>query len=139
MQVKEIMTKTVKYIDPNTALNDAAQIMLNKDIGALPVGENDRLVGMVTDRDITIRAVAKSNDPHATTVREIMTPKCIYCFEDDSIEEAAKNMGEHQIRRLPVLNKDKRLVGVVSLGDICCKGSKQAAVEALDAISKSAQ
>lgn len=138
MQVREIMTKAVKYIDPNTPLKEAAHIMLDKDVGSLPVGENDRLVGVITDRDITIRAIAKSNDPQTTTVRQIMTPKCIYCFEEDSIEEAAKHMGEHQIRRLPVLNKDKRLVGVISLGDICCKGSKQAAAEALDAISKQA-
>lgn len=135
MQVKDIMTKSVKYIDPSLTLTETAKIMLEKDIGALPVGENDRLTGMITDRDISIRATAKGLNPQSTTVKQVMTPHCLYCFENDSVEDAARNMGKNQIRRLPVMNKDKRLVGIVSLGDLSCKGCKEIAGEALATIS----
>lgn len=136
MKIKEIMTKEVKYIDPNTTLKEAAHIMRDKDIGSLPVGENDHLIGVITDRDITIRAIANGSDPKTETVKKIMTPKCLYCFEEDSVEETAKNMAENQIRRLPVMNKDKRLVGIISLADISIKASKQTAGEALQGISQ---
>ena len=135
MQVKDIMTKEVKYIAPNLTLKEAAGIMREKDIGALPVGENDHLTGVITDRDITVRAIANGFDPKTTTVKQAMTPKCLYCFENDSIEETAKNMAENQVRRLPVMNKDKRLVGIISLADISIK-AKQAAGEALQGISQ---
>ncbi|HUX79778.1 MAG TPA: CBS domain-containing protein, partial [Alphaproteobacteria bacterium] len=126
MKVKEIMTKEVKFIDPNLSIKEAARLMKERDLGALPVGENDKLVGVITDRDITIRALANGHDIESVTIKEIMTPHCLYCFEEDSIEDAAKNMGKNQIRRLPVINKDKRLVGIISLGDIVSKGSKPA-------------
>ena len=136
MKIKEIMTKDVKYIEPNLTIKEAAKIMKDKDVGALPVGENDKLTGVITDRDITIRAIANGSDPQTTTVKEAMTPNCLYCFEEDSIEDTAKNMAENQVRRLPVMNKDKRLVGIVALADLCTKGSKQSAGEALQGISQ---
>jgi CBS domain-containing protein len=136
MQVKEIMTREVKFIDPKSNIKEAARHMREKDVGVLPVGENDRLVGVITDRDITIRAIANGHDPASITIKEVMTPKTLYCFEEDSVEDAAKNMGQNQVRRLPVLNKDKRLVGIISLGDIVSKGSKPAAAEALFFVSQ---
>lgn len=137
-KAKEIMTKEVKYIEPNTKVKEAARLMNEMDIGFLPVGENDRIIGIVTDRDITIRSVAKGHNPEQVTVREIMTPKCLYCLAEAEIEEVAENMGKNQIRRLPVLNEEKRLVGIVSLGDLVCKGSKEHAGHALHAISQRA-
>ncbi len=136
MKVKEIMTREVKYIDPNSTVKEAARQMREKDVGALPVGENDRLIGVITDRDITIRAIANGHDPDSITIKQVMTPKTLYCYEEDSVEDAAKNMGQNQVRRFPVLNTDKRLVGIISLGDIVSKGAKPAAAEALFLISK---
>ncbi|HEY3251419.1 MAG TPA: CBS domain-containing protein [Ignavibacteria bacterium] len=121
MQIKEVMTPRPEFIEPATTIMDAAQRMQDRDIGAIPVGENDRLVGMVTDRDITTRAVAGGNDPKTTPVRDIMTRGICYCYENDNIEKAAKIMEDKQIRRLVVLNKDKRMVGIVSLGDFAVK------------------
>lgn len=139
MKIKDIMTKEVKFIEPTVTLKEAANIMREKNIGALPVGENDQLTGVITDRDIAIRAIANGSDPKTTTVKQAMTPKCLYCFEEDSIEETGRNMSENQVRRLPVLNKDKRLVGIVALADIILKGSKQTAAEALQGISQRAK
>jgi CBS domain-containing protein len=136
MKIKDIMTKEVKYINPNTTIKEAAHIMRDKDIGSLPVSENDQIIGVITDRDIAIRAIANGSDPQTETVKQIMTPKCLYCFEEDSVEDTAKNMAENQIRRLPVMNKEKRLVGIISLADISIKASKQAAGEALQSISQ---
>ena len=92
--------------------------MKQKDIGFLPVGENDRLIGMITDRDIVIRAIADGQDPAAAKVRDAMTSKTYYCFDDQDVEEICNNLGEIKVRRLPVVNRDKRLVGVVTLGDL---------------------
>ena len=118
MQLKDVMTSNVEVVHPNTMLQDAAKKMRDLDIGSLPVCDGQRLVGTLTDRDITIRAIAEGRDPKATSVREAMTPQIIYCFEDQPVEEAAKLMKERQIRRLPVISRDKRLVGIVSLGDL---------------------
>ena len=109
--------------------------MVDIDAGVLPVGENDRLVGMLTDRDITIRAVAKGKAPDRTKVRDVMSPEIKYIYEDESVEDAAENMGTLQIRRLPVLNREKRLVGIVSLGDLALK-KKAKAGDALKGISQ---
>jgi CBS domain-containing protein len=124
MKISEIMTPDPELIDPTASIRDAAQRMKNEDIGALPVGENDRLIGMVTDRDITMRAVAEDRQPSSTSVREVMSEKIYYCFEDDDIEDAAKCMAENQVRRLPILNRDKRLTGIVSLADIAQSGEE---------------
>jgi len=124
MRISEIMTRDPELIDPNSSIRDAARRMKNEDIGALPIGENDRLIGMVTDRDIAIRAVAEDRDSTSTTVRDVMSEKIYYCFEDDDIEDAARCMAENQVRRLPILNRDKRLTGIVSLADIAQTGEE---------------
>jgi CBS domain-containing protein len=118
MQLKDVMTSNVEVVHPNAMVQDAAKKMRDLDVGSLPVCDGQRLVGTLTDRDITIRAIAEGRDPKATSVREAMTPQIVYCFEDQPVEEAAKLMKEKQIRRLPVINRDKRLVGIVSLGDL---------------------
>ena len=119
MQVKDVMTKRAECVKPSSSLQEAAQKMKNLDVGPLPVcGDNDRLVGMITDRDITVRAVAEGCDIRTTTVKEVMTPDILYCFEDQDVQEAARQMRDNQVRRLVVLNGDKRLVGIVSLGDL---------------------
>jgi len=117
-KVKDVMTKECEWIAPETTLMDAAKIMEEKDCGFLPVGENDKLIGMVTDRDITIRAVAKGKDAKLTTVREIMTEKTYYCYDDDKIEDACRAMGDLKVKRFPVVDSKKRLVGIVSFGDV---------------------
>jgi CBS domain-containing protein len=117
MRVSEVMTHDVRLASPDESIRDAARMMAEQDIGALPVGENDRLVGMITDRDITLRAVAKGKGPDAK-VRDVMTQQICYCFEDEELDQVSRNMSDIQIRRLPVLNRDKRLVGIVSLGDL---------------------
>ncbi len=135
MQVQKIMTPTVHIADPNMTIRDAARCMRADNIGALPVGENDRLIGMITDRDIVVRAVAEERSPGSTAVREVMSEGICYCFEDDDTEGAAQIMANHQVRRLPVLNRNKRLVGVVALADIS-RAEDEAAQGALKDISE---
>ncbi|MCB1650493.1 MAG: CBS domain-containing protein [Alphaproteobacteria bacterium] len=118
------MTPQCQWIAPDKTANDAAKIMKEQDFGFLPVGENDRLIGMVTDRDIVMRTLAEARDPQATQVRDIMTPKTYYCYDDQNVEDVCNNMGEIQVRRLPVVNRDKRLVGIVSLGDLAQGASR---------------
>ena len=115
MFVKQCMTTEVELGSPEMTLQKAAQKMRDGNFGSLPIEENDRLVGMVTDRDITVRAVAEGKDPTKAAVWEIMSKKVLYCFEDQTLEDVAKNLGTNQIRRLPVLNRNKRLVGILSL------------------------
>lgn len=136
MQVRECMTTDVKIINPDMNLREAAGLMRALDTGFLPVGENDRLVGTLTDRDITLRAVCEGKDPNAAKVRETMSEHVAYCFDDQDTREAADIMANRQIRRLAVLNHDKRLVGVVSLGDIVDRAhDEEAAEHALEEIS----
>jgi len=117
MKISEIMTRNVVLANPDQTISDAAQMMAECDTGALPVGENDRLVGVITDRDIAIRAVARHRSLD-TPVREVMSREVLYCYDDDDAEQVAKNMGDNQVRRLPVINRQKRLVGIVSVGDL---------------------
>ena len=117
MRVSEVMTRNVEIIDPSQSVHKAAQFMRDMDVGSLPVGENDRLVGMVTDRDIVVRAVALGKPPGAP-VRDVMTTDVRYCFEDENVSTVAENMADQQVRRLPVLNREKRLVGILALGDL---------------------
>lgn len=132
MRAREIMSREVKVASPQDTLQQVARLMAELDAGALPVAENDRLVGMVTDRDIAVRGDARGCDPKQTPVREVMsTGKIKYCFEDEEVEAIARNMAEQQIRRLPVVNRDKRLVGIISLGDISAHTSGLTAGEAL--------
>lgn len=125
MQVSECMTQDVKVASPSETLQQAARAMAEADTGFLPVGDNDRLVGIITDRDIAIRAVGCGCAPD-TRVRDVMSEEVRYCFEDDDVDDVLDNMAEEQIRRLPVVNRDKRLVGVVSIGDLAAS-SQQAA------------
>src|SRR5262249_36172401 len=141
MQVKEVMTRGVECIHPDATLQEAAQKMRELDVGLLPVcGANDRLVGMLTDRDITVRATAEGEDPWTGLVRDVMTSNIIYGFEDQDIAEAARLMKENQVRRLVVLNRDKRLVGIVSLGDLAVDtGDEQLAGSTLEGVSEPAK
>jgi CBS domain-containing protein len=135
MHVNEAMSTDVKIASPNQTLKEAAAIMAEIDAGVLPVGDNDRLVGMITDRDIAVRGVAKGLKPDAK-VREVMSQEVMYCFEDEDIEDVALNMAELKVRRLPVLNRDKRLVGIISLGDIAMADGPDSAGEAIVGISE---
>ncbi|HET7848967.1 MAG TPA: CBS domain-containing protein [Pseudolabrys sp.] len=121
MKVNEIMTRDVEVASPNETLEHAAKVMASLDAGVLPVGENDRLVGMITDRDIAVRGIARGKGPDAR-VAEVMSRDVKYCFEDQDVDEVCRNMGEIQVRRLPVINRDKRLVGILSLGDVAFEG-----------------
>jgi CBS domain-containing protein len=134
MRVSEAMTRDVRICTPGSTIRECAQQMAEIDAGSIPVGENDRLIGMVTDRDIAIRAVAEGKGPD-TPVREVMTTDMRYVFEDEDLAHVAKNMGEIQVRRLPVVNRDKRLVGIVSLGDIAQNEGKSA-TKAVTGISR---
>jgi CBS domain-containing protein len=118
MQIKEVMTRDVEVVRPSAPLKEAAEKMKTLDVGALPVCDGRRLVGMLTDRDISVRAVAEGRDPLDTEVQEVMTANVVYAFEDQRVEEAAQLMSDNQIRRLPIIDRDKLLVGIVSLGDL---------------------
>lgn len=135
MQVSKLMTRDVQLITPTQTIRDAARMMLELDAGALPVQQDDRLVGMITDRDIAVRAVAEGKSPD-TLVREVMSSEVLYCFDDQEIKDIARNMGEVKVRRLPVLNRDKRLVGIVSLGDLALNKEPELTASAVTNISK---
>ena len=136
MQIGEVMTRTVRIAGPGDTLQHAAQMMAAADAGVLPVAENDRLIGMITDRDIAIRGAACGCDPTRTSVRQVMTRGDVeYCFEDEEIDYVARNMAQLQVRRLPVLNRQKRLVGIVSLSDLSHRTDASAAGDALRGVS----
>ena len=140
MRVSEVMTRGVECTRPDATLQEAAAKMKSLDVGPLPVCDNDRLVGMVTDRDITVRATAEGEAPTDVRVRDVMTPEVIYCFEDALVGDAALLMQQKQVRRLLVLNRDKRLVGIVSLGDLAVKTRDEGlSGEALEQVSEPAQ
>jgi len=131
MKVSEAMTKDVRMTRPDQKIRDAALLMAELDIGVLPVEENDRLVGMITDRDIVVRAVADGRGPD-TPIRDVMTREVLYCFDDQTVDEVSQNMADIRVRRLPVMNRQKRLVGILSLGDLAL--SDQAVDEAGEAL-----
>ena len=135
MYVREVMTPEVVVASPDDTLQRAAEMMIDIDAGVLPVGEGDRLVGMLTDRDITVRAVAAGKQPSECKVREVMSTEIKYIYDDESTEDVARNMTNLQVRRLPVLNREKRLVGIVSLGDLALK-KKSSAADALKGVSR---
>ncbi len=135
MRVSDAMTRDVRVATPGQSIRDVAKIMAEIDAGAMPVGENDRLIGMITDRDIAIRAVAQGKGPE-TPVRDVMSSeKVMYCYDDEELDHVAKNMGDVQVRRLPVVNREKRLVGIVSLGDLANR-ERKAATKAVSGVSK---
>jgi CBS domain-containing protein len=135
-QLKDLMSRDVKVISPEMTIRDAAQTMLDGDFGMMPVGEDDRMIGTISDRDIAIRAVAEGKGPD-TKVRDVMSDGIAWAYEDDSVEKAAKLMSDRQVRRLPVVDRDKRLVGIVALGDFAVDASEiKPAAQALSEISK---
>jgi CBS domain-containing protein len=130
------MTREVRLARPDQTIREAASLMAQLDVGALPVEEDDRLVGMITDRDIAVRAVGQGRGPD-TPIRDVMSRDVKYCFEDQSVDEVTRNMADIRVRRLPVVNRDKRLVGILSLGDLAIDASAQdEAGEALGGISR---
>lgn len=135
-RLSEVMTRNVQVISPNATIKEAAQQMRGGDFGMLPVGENDRMIGAISDRDIAIRAIADGKGSN-TPVRDVMSPGVVWAYDSDSVEDAARLMSEHQVRRLPVVDQDKRLVGIVALGDFAVDSADLApAAEALTEISR---
>ena len=135
MKIQDVMTREVLIASPEQSICEAACIMGDCDTGALPVGEGDRLVGVITDRDIAIRAIAQGKSPN-TPVREVMSHEVLYCFEDEDAELVAKNMADNKVRRLPVLNRGKRLVGIVSIGDLALSTKPNTTGRAVAGISR---
>jgi CBS domain-containing protein len=129
------MTRDVQLVTPTQTIRDAARLMVELDAGSLPVQQDDRLVGMITDRDIAVRAVAQGKSPD-TLVREVMSDEVLYCFEDQEIGDVARNMGDVKVRRLPVVNRDKRLVGIISIGDLALKEEQTLTGSTIARISK---
>lgn len=135
MQVREAMTTEVRTIAPDATIREAARLMADADAGALPVAESERLVGMITDRDIAIRGIAAGKGPD-TTVGETMSSEVKYCYDDEDLDDVCENMSDLQVRRLPVVNREKRLVGILSLADIAGRGNSVHAGEALEGITR---
>ncbi len=138
MQLSEIITRNVETIGPETSVKEAAQRMRSLDVGSLPVCDGRRLLGMVTDRDITIRITSEGRDVNTTPVSEAMTPELAFVFEDDDVRRAAQVMKDRQIRRLPVLDRSKNLVGIVSLGDLSGTGDDKLSGDTLERVSEPA-
>jgi CBS domain-containing protein len=136
MKVKEAMHRGVDWVGPDTPVIELAKLMRSHDIGAVPIGENDRLIGMVTDRDIVCKGLAQDNfDARRATVRDVMTPGIHCCREDDDLAKAVKHMEGLNVRRLPVINKGKRMVGILSLGDVSHSASGDVLAECVKSVS----
>jgi len=135
-KVRDIMTRSPRCVPPDTTLTEVAKIMGELDVGSLPICDDDRLTGMITDRDIVLRAVAHGLDPRSTTVREVMSGSIAFITEDDDVEKATRLFEAKRIRRLPVLTREKRLVGIVSLGDLAVNAGAGLGGEALKEISE---
>jgi CBS domain-containing protein len=118
MLIRDVMTEQVLTVNPEASIFDVARLMRDEDIGAVPVAENDRLIGMVTDRDIVVRALADRHFKFGTRARAVMSEKMFYCFADQEVDDVLENMGELQVRRMPVVDRDKRLVGIVTIRDL---------------------
>jgi CBS domain-containing protein len=140
MKISEIMTPNVEVVSPGATLQEAASKMRDLDVGPIPVCDGERIHGIVTDRDITIRATAEGLDPKTTSVDRVMTPGVHWCYEDDDVEAAERLMRDNQVRRILVMNRDKKLVGIVSLGDIAVDANQdQQTANTLEGISQPAQ
>ena len=135
MKVKDVMHRGVTWVEPVTSIRAIAQMMRDADIGSVPVGENDRLVGIVTDRDIICRGIADSADCNGLTARDVMSKPIIYCRADDELEYALRIMEKNRIRRLPVIDENKRLTGILALGDISEIGGQEMAGEVMRSVS----
>lgn len=140
MKLKEIMTRDVEVVAPRSPIKEAAEKMKSLDVGLMPVCDGNRLTGMLTDRDITVRAVSEGRDPNTTKVEDVMTPEVVFAFEDSDVSEAAEMMERHQIRRLIILDRQKQMAGVVSLGDVAFKAKdKDLTAEVTQRVSDPAQ
>lgn len=135
MKVSEVMHPGVHWVEPGTPIIEIAKLMRDQDIGSLPVGEDDRLVGMVTDRDIVCRGIAQGLDCSVMTARDVMSSGIIYCRDNEELDDAVRIMEQHEVRRLPVINDDKRMVGILSLGDISHSAPRQVSGEVLQSVS----
>jgi CBS domain-containing protein len=135
MKVKQAMHTGAQWVEPDTALTTLARLMREHNIGAIPIGENDRLVGMVTDRDIVCRGLAAGLDLNRATARDVMSKGIFYCKDTEDVAEAARTMEEKKVRRLPVINQDKRLVGILSVGDISRTGERALCGEIVQAVA----
>ena len=133
MKVSEAMTRDVRIANPDETIQNAARVLAEIDAGAMPVGENDKLVGMITNRDIAVRGIAEGKGPE-TKIRDVMTADVRYCFDDQEVDEVQKNMGDNRLRRMAVLNHDKRLVGILSFADLALSGAR--ADQALEGASQ---
>ena len=138
MKIKDIMSKDVEVVSPDARLHEIASKMQKRDCGCVIVVKDDRLVGMITDRDIAVRCIANAHDPASTTAEKVMSPEILYCMDTDDADDVAKNMGENKVRRLPVLNAEKRLVGIVSLGDLASHTNHELCGQTLGVICRAA-
>ena len=135
MRVKDVMHPDALFVDPGAPISDLATIMQEMNIGALPVGENDRLIGMVTDRDIVVRGLIGKADPLQLTARDVMSQPIVYCLADEDVDDAVRIMEQREIRRLPVIDENHRMVGMLSLGDIAARAAPSLVTETLRAVS----
>lgn len=135
MKVRECMTKDVQMLRPENTVQEAARLMAECDVGSIPVNDGERLVGMVTDRDIVVRAICEGKGPD-TLLREVMSPEIMYCFEDDDAKAVAQNMADIRVRRLPVMSRDKKLVGIIAIGDLASEKNSRLVGQAICGISK---
>jgi len=135
MKVKQAMHKGAQWVEPGTPITHIARLMHEHDIGAIPIGENDKLIGMVTDRDIVCRCIAQGLDPKTATARDVMTAGIVYCLDKQELDDAARLMETKQVRRLPVINGKKRMVGILSLGDVYNAAPRAVSEEAMQGVS----
>src|SRR6266705_6642999 len=135
MKVKQAMHKGVQWVDPAMSVETLARLMRAHDIGAIPIGENDRLIGMVTDRDIVCRCIAAGLDPTSATARDVMTEGIVFCLDEQELDDAARIMEAKKIRRLPVINGKKRMIGILSLGDVYHTAPRHLGSEVMQSIS----
>jgi CBS domain-containing protein len=136
MKVKDAMHKGVTWVDPETKVGELARHMRDEGIGSIPVGENDRLIGMVTDRDIVLKAFADGRDPASFTARDVMHGPILYCRSEEDVDDAVRLMEQHQVRRLPVIDENKRMVGMLSLGDIASASAATLTGEVTQAVAE---
>jgi CBS domain-containing protein len=136
MKVKDAMHEGVTWVEPDTKIGELARAMRDEGIGSIPVGENDRLIGMVTDRDIATKAFVDGRDPASLTARDVMHSPILYCRTEEDVDDAARLMEQHQVRRLPVIDENKRMVGMLSLGDIASASSRELVGELTQAVAE---
>ena len=136
MKVRDVMHEGATWVEPGTSIGELARIMRDEDIGAIPIGENDRLIGMVTDRDIVVKGLLDGIDVASLTARDVMTGPILYCRADQEVEDAVRLMEEHEVRRLPVIDENKRMVGILALGDISSHAGRELSGEVIQAVSE---